>query len=131
MVSAFQLIVLRGLLGVFDGGLLPSANALIAKQRRTSRRARAQGTRRPGYLANGLGFALGPLTGGLIAAGFGLRSVFYVTAAILLAIGVYLPFGIRDTPARPRPSSVDQSKPAPERNRCVAASGQRNQAERS
>src|SRR5207248_1881970 len=32
VVSAVQLIVLRGLLGVFDGGLLPSANALIAKQ---------------------------------------------------------------------------------------------------
>lgn len=100
VVSAFQLIVLRGLLGIFDGGLLPSANALIAKQ--TSDKPGGQGSQGTTYglvyLANGLGFALGPLTGGLIAAGFGLRSVFYVTAAILLAIGVYLPFGIRDAP---------------------------------
>ena len=48
------------------------------------------------YLANGLGFALGPLSGGLIAATLGLRDVFFVTAAILLAIGIYLPFGVKD-----------------------------------
>ena len=48
------------------------------------------------YLANGLGFALGPLAGGLIAATLGLRNVFFVTAAILLLIGAYLPFGIKE-----------------------------------
>ena len=35
------------------------------------------------------------MTGGLIAASFGLRSVFMVTAAILLLIAAYLPFGLR------------------------------------
>ena len=52
------------------------------------------------YLANGLGFAFGPLAGGLIAASFGLRNVFLVTAAILLVIGIYLPFGVKDPKAR-------------------------------
>jgi DHA1 family multidrug resistance protein-like MFS transporter len=100
VVTVIQLIVLRGILGIFDGGLLPSANALIA---------RAQPPGKPGehtahgttyglvYLANGLGFALGPLAGGLIAATLGLRNVFFVTAAILLLIGAYLPFGVKDT----------------------------------
>jgi DHA1 family multidrug resistance protein-like MFS transporter len=101
VVSALQLIVLRGLLGIFDGGLLPSANALIAAQ--TADKPDLHGSQGTTYglvyLANGMGFALGPLTGGLIAASFGLRSVFYVTAAILLVIGLYLPFGIRN-PAR-------------------------------
>ena len=54
------------------------------------------------YLANGLGFALGPLAGGLIAATLGLRNVFFVTAAILLLIGAYLPFGIKDRPRSAR-----------------------------
>ncbi|HEV7666185.1 MAG TPA: MFS transporter [Chloroflexota bacterium] len=96
VVSVVQLIVLRGLLGVFDGGLLPSANALIASQ--SADKPGEHGSQGTTYglvhLANGLGFALGPLTGGLLAATLGLRSVFFVTAAILLAIGLYLPFGL-------------------------------------
>jgi MFS family permease len=54
-----------------------------------------------------MGYALGPLSGGVLAAALGLRSVFFVTAAILLAIAVYLPFGIkpaaRSQPLRPAP----------------------------
>jgi MFS transporter, DHA1 family, multidrug resistance protein len=101
VTTILQLIVLRGLLGVFDGGLLPSANAAIAAQ--TSEKPGGSGAHGTTYglvnFANGLGFALGPLTGGLIAASFGLRSVFIVTAVILLAIAAYLPFGLRK-PAR-------------------------------
>ena len=99
VVSVVQLIVLRGILGIFDGGLLPSANALIT----ASSPAEKPGERTSHgttygliYLANGLGFALGPLSGGLIAAATGLRSVFFITAAILLVIGMYLPFGVKD-----------------------------------
>jgi MFS transporter, DHA1 family, multidrug resistance protein len=97
VTSAIQLIVLRGVLGVFDGGLLPAANAVIATQ--TGDEAADQDSHGTTYglvyFANGMGFALGPLTGGLLAASLGLRSVFYVTAAILLAIAAYLPFGLR------------------------------------
>lgn len=100
VTSVVQLVALRGFLGIFDGGLLPSANALIAS-------SRPGGSEEGGhtshgttyglvYLANGLGFALGPLTGGVIAATLGLRNVFLFTAVILLAIAVYLPFGTRD-----------------------------------
>jgi DHA1 family multidrug resistance protein-like MFS transporter len=98
VVSVVQLVVLRGILGIFDGGLLPSANALIASSTPTEQRGShtAHGTTYGlVYLANGLGFALGPLAGGLIAASLGLRNVFFVTAAILLLIGAYLPFGIK------------------------------------
>ena len=99
VTSVIQLIALRGILGIFDGGLLPSANALIAS---SSPPGKSGGSSSHGttyglvYLANGLGFAFGPLAGGLIAATLGLRNVFFVTAVILLAIGVYLPFGIAD-----------------------------------
>ena len=99
VVSVVQLIVLRGILGIFDGGLLPSANALIAASAppdRPGQRSSHGTTYGLVYLANGLGFALGPLSGGLIAATLGLRDVFFVTAAILLAIGIYLPFGVKN-----------------------------------
>ena len=101
VVNVLQLIVLRGVLGIFDGGLLPSANALIASSTPAGEQRgehAAHGTTYGlVYLANGLGFALGPLSGGLIAATLGLRSVFFVTAVILLVIGVYLPFGVKDS----------------------------------
>jgi DHA1 family multidrug resistance protein-like MFS transporter len=97
VTGVLQLVVLRGVLGIFDGGLLPSANAFIASSTTRRGESSSHGTT---YglvnLANGMGFALGPLSGGLIAAGLGLRSVFYVTAVILLVIAAYLPFGIRE-----------------------------------
>ena len=105
VVSVVQLVVLRGVLGIFDGGLLPSANALIASSAPPEKpgEATTHGTTYGlVYLANGMGFALGPLAGGLIAATLGLRNVFLLTAAILLAIGVYLPFGVKDPLARHR-----------------------------
>ena len=99
VMSVIQLIVLRGVLGIFDGGLLPSANALIASSNQPEKageRSSHGTTYGLVYLANGLGFAFGPLAGGLIAATFGLRNVFIVTGVILLVIGVYLPFGVKD-----------------------------------
>jgi MFS transporter, DHA1 family, multidrug resistance protein len=100
VTNVIQLIALRGILGVFDGGLLPSANALIASSKSSDQRSShtTHGTTYGlVYLANGMGFALGPLAGGVIAATLGLRNVFFVTAAILLVIGVYLPFGVKES----------------------------------
>ena len=95
-----QLIVLRGLLGFFDGGLLPSANAIISSGTHTEGRGSHGTTYGLIYLATGLGFGLGPLSGGFIAATLGIRSVFLITAFILLALAVYLPFGVKDPRAR-------------------------------
>jgi MFS transporter, DHA1 family, multidrug resistance protein len=100
VMNVLQLIALRGILGIFDGGLLPSANALIASSTPSDQHSShaAHGTTYGlVYLANGLGFALGPLAGGVIAATLGLRNVFFLTAAILLVIGIYLPFGVKDS----------------------------------
>ncbi|HVA25356.1 MAG TPA: MFS transporter [Chloroflexota bacterium] len=95
-----QLIVLRGLLGFFDGGLLPSANAIISSGTKSEGRGSHGTTYGLIYLATGLGFGLGPLSGGFIAATLGIRSVFLITAFILLALAVYLPFGVKDPRAR-------------------------------
>jgi DHA1 family multidrug resistance protein-like MFS transporter len=107
VTNVLQLVVLRGILGIFDGGLLPSANALIASSRPSKPGGGGAHTSLGTTyglvnLANGMGFALGPLAGGVIAATLGLRNVFLVTAAILLIIAAYLPFGIRD-PSYARP----------------------------
>jgi MFS transporter, DHA1 family, multidrug resistance protein len=99
VTSVVQLIILRGLLGFFDGGLLPSANALISAGTELKGRGAHGTTYGLIYLATGLGFGLGPLSGGFIAASLGIRSVFLITAFVLLALGVYLPFGVRE-PAR-------------------------------
>jgi DHA1 family multidrug resistance protein-like MFS transporter len=95
-----QLIVLRGLLGFFDGGLLPAANALISAGTHEEGRGSHGTTYGLVYLATGMGFGLGPLSGGFIAAALGLRSVFLITALILLALAVYLPFGVKEPPRR-------------------------------
>jgi MFS transporter, DHA1 family, multidrug resistance protein len=104
VVTVVQLVILRGILGIFDGGLLPSANALIASSQppmKPGERSAHGTTYGLVYLANGLGSALGPLAGGLISATFGLRTVFIITAAILLIIGAYLPFGVKAPPPPP------------------------------
>jgi len=105
--TAGQLIVLRGILGIFDGGLLPSVSALIGSSSMLSREGQASQGTTFGFvnLANAIGFALGPLSGGIIAASFGLRAQFFITAGILLAIAALLPFVLRD-PLRVRRATV-------------------------
>ena len=69
-------------LGLFVGGIIPAANALIGKMTEASDRGFIYGTTASAYF---LGNALGPLTGGAVGAAFGLRWVFVVTAALLVA----------------------------------------------
>jgi DHA1 family multidrug resistance protein-like MFS transporter len=75
--------------GLFIGGILPTANALIGRMVPRSDRGTVYGMTAS---ASFLGNSLGPLTGGAIAASFGLRWVFLITAALLLAnlLWVYL-----------------------------------------
>jgi DHA1 family multidrug resistance protein-like MFS transporter len=104
--TVLQLILLRGLMGFFDGGLLPSANAIISAGTEGQARGSHGTTYGLIYLATGMGFGLGPLSGGFIAATLGIRSVFLITAFILLALGLYLPFGIRTDPTRGGPPAT-------------------------
>jgi len=67
----------RFAVGLFIGGILPTANALVGRL--------APRTDRGTVSAMFLGNSLGPLTGGAVAAAFGLRWVFLVTALVLLA----------------------------------------------
>jgi DHA1 family multidrug resistance protein-like MFS transporter len=92
--NVWELLILRGLMGLFFGGIIPSANALISQQIPEGRKGAAYG------LVNGInsiGFAAGPVGGALIAAILSTRAVFVVTAVILLGAAFY----IRRVLARP------------------------------
>ncbi len=72
----------RFAVGLFIGGILPTANALIGRSVSRENRGTIYGMTAS---ATFLGNSLGPLTGGGIAAGFGIRWVFVVTTLLLAA----------------------------------------------
>ena len=75
--------------GLFIGGILPAANALIGRMVARSDRGLVYGMSSSAMF---LGNSMGPLTGGFIAASFGLRWVFVVTASLLAGeprVGVF------------------------------------------
>jgi DHA1 family multidrug resistance protein-like MFS transporter len=72
----------RFAVGLFIGGILPTANALVGRLVPRAERGAVYGLTAS---ASFLGNSLGPLTGGLVGATIGLRWVFLVTAAMLFA----------------------------------------------
>ena len=70
----------RFAVGLFIGGLLPVANAMVARLVDRSERGAVFGMTASAMF---LGNSLGPLIGGGIAAGFGLRWVFLMTALVM------------------------------------------------
>lgn len=68
--------------GLFIGGILPTANALVGRLVPRAERGTVYGITASAMF---LGNSIGPLTGGAVAAAFGLRWVFLLTAAVLLA----------------------------------------------
>lgn len=87
--NAWQLMALRFLLGLTMGGLTPSVNTLVKKITPGPLTGRVFGlVISAGYL----GVFGGSVLGGQAAAAFGIRSVFFITSALLLlnALWVYL-----------------------------------------
>ena len=79
--SAPQLALAQFVLGVCLGGLMPSVTAAIRHVTPTDRVGRTLGF---GVSAQYLGQVLGPVTGGFVAGVAGFRSVFAITALVLL-----------------------------------------------
>jgi DHA1 family multidrug resistance protein-like MFS transporter len=78
----WSFVALRFGVGLFVGGVLPAANALIGRLTPAEKRGFTFGMTSSAYM---LGSALGPITGGAVGATLGLRYVFVVTAVLLLA----------------------------------------------
>lgn len=92
----WQMITLQAIFGVFAGGMIPSANALVAKGTDPARRGLVYGMM---ATATSIGGFIGPLGGSGIAAGFGFRATFVFTGALLLGVVVMLAITGRRTQA--------------------------------
>ncbi len=79
--SYWEFLALRFGTGMFLGGILPTANALIGRMANPSERGLVYGVTAS---ATFLGSFLGPFTGGAVAASAGIRWVFLITGLLFL-----------------------------------------------
>lgn len=89
--NVWQLLILRGLMGLCFGGIVPSANALIAEVIPEGRKGAAFGWVSS---CSSLGMAVGPIAGSIIAALLGNRAVFLVTAMTLLIAAFWIKISV-------------------------------------
>ncbi len=95
--SAEELVVLRAIQG-FITGTVGAANALVAASVPKKQIGYAMGVLQVGI---GLGVAIGPIIGGIMADLFGYRSAFYVTGATLFISGITVLFGVTESFEKP------------------------------
>ena len=88
-VGAF--LAMRFGVGLFLGGVLPTANALIGRLFPAERRGQVYGITSS---ATFLGMSLGPLLGGVVAARFGFPAVFLTIGALTLANLAWVAFSV-------------------------------------
>ena len=101
--SALQLIVLQGLFGIAAGGILPSANAIVANLTPASRRGAVYGFT---AAATSIGGSVGAVGGSAMTAAIDIRYVFIVSGVLMLAAAAWVIHAVRPddagaTPARP------------------------------
>ncbi len=101
VTSTVQLLVLRAIQGIFMGGIMPTANALLAQTTDISKRGTVFGL---SASAQAGGRAVGPLAGAAVAGIWGMASAFWVTAALLGSTAA-LVGGLVRAPAHPDPAA--------------------------
>lgn len=107
--NVWELLILRGLMGLCFGGIVPAANALIADKVPEGKKGSAFG------LVSGLsslGSAGGPILGSVIAAVFTTRVVFVVTALTLLAAALWIKLVLPAPNTEAEPGLVLEEAPA-------------------
>ena len=97
-------VVERFGLGLFVGGILPAANALIGRLTTPASRGFVYGMVSSAYF---IGNTLGPLTGGVVAATVGINWVFAVTAALLFANLLWVYFAVPEAGGETRNGMVE------------------------
>lgn len=107
--EVWQLLLLRMVLGVFLGGLMPSANTLLANLVPRERRGAAFGlTATAASLSNGVG----PLSGAAIATGLGIRAIFVCTGFLYVMAFAWALLGLQRRPLPAMARRVDTVAPA-------------------
>jgi DHA1 family multidrug resistance protein-like MFS transporter len=103
----WQFLALRFILGMFVGGILPTANAMIGRLVAADHRGLVYGVTAS---ATFFGSFLGPFTGGAIAASVGIPWVFVVTGELFLINLVWVFFMLpRVVPLVPEGLSVEDA----------------------
>jgi DHA1 family multidrug resistance protein-like MFS transporter len=101
--SAEELVLLRALQGMITG-VVGAHNALVASVVPRERTGYAMGLLQVGL---GVGVALGPVIGGILADLVGYRAAFYVTSLMLFISGVIVFFGVHENF---QPKETDKAK---------------------
>jgi DHA1 family multidrug resistance protein-like MFS transporter len=83
--SVAQLLLMRALLGLFAGGMLPAMNSVLATAVPRENLGRAYGL---ATTASAVGWAVGPALGGWAASAFGLRVPFVIMGCLHLALAL-------------------------------------------
>lgn len=78
--SIIQIIILRAMLGIFLGGIIPSLYSYVSKNTESVRQAGVMGIASSAFILANL---IGPLSGGFFAAHLGLRETFIVSGIFL------------------------------------------------
>jgi MFS transporter, DHA1 family, multidrug resistance protein len=89
--SPWQLIVCYGLLGIATGGIIPSAQAVVADLTPVDRRGVVFGVT---SAAASFGGFVGPLGGSLLATTVDLRFVFVVSAVVMLLAALWIVYAL-------------------------------------
>ena len=102
--------------GCFIGGILPTANALVGRLVSRANRGFVYGLTSS---ASFMGTSLGPLTGGIVAASWGIRYVFVVTASLLTLNLIWVWIAVPD------PAGIQSEIHALRRNRLARSRSSR------
>src|SRR5699024_6837842 len=89
VTSIWQVVVLRFLLGIAIGGIVPTSIAYIRQEAPISIQGEVLGYNTSSRF---LGSIIGPALGGALAGFLGISSVFFVTSALLLLTGSIMLF---------------------------------------
>ncbi|MHB1293860.1 MAG: MFS transporter [Anaerolineae bacterium] len=92
--STGMLIVVRGVQGLFQGGISPSISALVVQQSPSDRIGSALGV---SSSASSVGAAVGPMLGAVLWTASSSQVVFLISAAIFVAIAVYIAVRLHGT----------------------------------
>ena len=104
-----QLLALRAIQGIFMGGIMPTANALLAYATPVARRGTVFGF---GHSAGAAGRALGPTLGAVVSNAWGMGSAFLVTAGVFGVMAAMVAAMVR-VPARLSSSAESQAGASP------------------
>lgn len=99
--SIWAFLALRFGVGIFLGGILPTANAWIGRLFPREQRGQVYGLTAS---ASSLGLFFGPLLSGVVASRFGFAVVFELVGALMLCNLLWVAFGTRETRLSGAPS---------------------------